>query len=163
MQATNATLGQGTLNMPTMTSIIQPTGHQHSSTTSLSSSQASPSQAVTNSTGQPGPAAHLTHSSQLHDTVIPDVNAIRANPTISQSVYHVFSPLEASSSPEATHGKTTHKKSGRFNAADTVTAVREFRWPNEGFHGIGGCKRTLYGDLTIQEWAVAQLSYIYHI
>ena len=39
----------------------------------------------------------------------------------------------------------------------------ELRWPNEGFHGIGGRKRTLYGDLTIQEWAVGQLSNIYYI
>ena len=60
-------------------------------------------------------------------------------------------------------GKVTHKKSGRFNTTDTVTAIPELRWPNEGYHGIGGLKRTLYDDLTIQEWAVWQVTNIYHI
>ena len=146
-----------------MTNITQPTGHQHLPSTSLSSSQAGPSQAVTNSKGLPGPAAHLTHNSHLYDAVIPDINAIQANPTISQSVSHILSSLEAGSRAEATQGKATHKKSGRFNATDTVTAVPELKWPNKGFHGIGGRKHTLYDGLTIQEWAVGQLFDIYHI
>ena len=62
------------------------------------------------------------------------------------------------------HKASPHtKKSGRFNATDTVTAVPELRWPNEGFHGIGGRKRTLYDDLSIQERAVGQLSNIYQL
>ena len=76
---------------------------------------------------------------------------------------HILSLLEARSRAEATQGKATHKKSGRFNVTDTVTAVPELRWPTEGFHGIGGHKHTLYDDLTVQEWAVGQLSNIYHI
>ena len=165
LQATNATLGQGLLTMPTVPDTTQPTGPQHTSATNLSSSQAGPSQTVASSTAFPGLTAHSSHNSHLHDAVIPDINAMRANPTISQSVSHILSSLEASSRAVATQGKPTHKKSGRFNATDTVTAVPDLRlrWPNEGFHGIGGRKRTLYDDLSIQEWAVRQLSNIYYI
>ena len=162
-QATSATLGQGLSSTPSGTASAHPTSHQHLSATSTGSSQAGPSQAFINSTAIHGPAVHPVHNSQLHDAVIPDVNAIRTNPTISQSVSHILSSLEATSRAEATQGKVTHKKSGRFNATDTITAVPEFRWPNEGYHGIGGSKRTLYDDLTIQEWAVGQLPNIYHI
>ena len=146
--------------MPTITQFRQP-GNQHSSSSSLSSSQAGYPQAVINTTGLSAPSAQTTPNSKSHDAIIPDVNAIRANPTISQSVSHILLPLEARA--EVTKGKATHKKSGRFNATDTITAVPELRWPNEGFHGIGGRKRTLYDDLTIQEWAEGQLSNIYYI
>ena len=162
MQSTKPTLEQGPLTVPTVTHFVQP-GHQLSSSNSLSSSQAGYSQAATNSTGVPGPATQIIQNSHLHDAVIPDVHAIRANPTISQSVSQILSSLEAGSRAEVTQGKATQKKSGRFNAADTVTILPELRWPNEGFHGIGGLKRTLYDDLTIQEWAVGQLSNVYHI
>ena len=155
-------LEQGPPTVPTMTHFIQP-GHQHSSSNSLSSSQAGYSQAVTNRTGLPGPATQTTQNSHLHNTVIPDVNAIRASPTVSQSVPHILSSLKAGSRAEATQGKATHKISGRFNATDTVIAMPELRWPNEGFHGIGGRKCTMYGNLTIQEWTVGQLSNIYYI
>ena len=158
VQATKATLGQGP---PTGTHSVQP-GHQLSSS-SLSSSQPGYPQAATNTMGPPLPGTQMTQNSHLHDAVIPDVNAIQASPTISQSVSQILSSLEAGSRVEATQGKTTQKKSGRFNATNTVTAIPELRWPNEGFHGIGGRKRTLYDDLTIQEWAVGQLYNIYHI
>ena len=223
VQATKATLEQGPPTVPIMTHSRQP-GHQHSSSNSISSSQAGYPQAVTNSTSSSVPAAQMMQNSHLHDAVIPDVKAIRANPTISlivfyvafnsqgyiatgslqvedtsayctvnhrasasnyqlsnmkrpardsnprpqrlearsltatppsppptisQSVSHILSSLEAGSRAEATQGKATHKKSGRFNTTDTITAAPELRWPNEGFHGIGGRKRTLYDDLTI--------------
>ena len=161
-QATNVTLGQAPTNIPVGTASVHSAGHQYSAATSTSS-QAGPSQTVTSNTGLLGHAVHPAHSSQLHDAVVPDVNAIRNNPTISQSVSHILSSLEATSRAEVLQGKVTHKKSGRFNTTDTVTAIPELRWPNEGYHGIGGRKRTLYDDLTIQEWAVGQLTNIYHI
>ena len=162
ISTTNATLGQGTTNIPLGTASTHATGHQYS-TVNSTSSQAGPSQAATSNTGLPGSVIHPAHSSQYHDAVIPNVNAIRNNPTISQSVSHILSSLEATSRAEAMQGKAVHKKSGRFNATDTVTAIPELRWPNEGYHGVGGRKRTLYDDLTIQEWAVGQLTNIYHI
>ena len=135
VQATKATLEQGPPTVPIVTHSRQP-GHQHSSSNSISSSQAGYPQAVTNSTSSSVPAAQMMQNSHLHDAVIPDVNAIRANPTISQSVSHILSSLEAGSRAEVTQGKATHKKSGRFNATDTITAVPELRWPNEGFMGL---------------------------
>ena len=162
-QTTSATLGQGPSSIPTGTASVHPSSHQHLLATSTGSSQAGPSQTAINSTAIPGPAVHPVHNSQLHDAVIPHVNTIRTNPTIAQSVSHILSSLEATSRAEATQGKVTHKKSGRFNATDTITAVPKFRWPNEGYHGIGGRKRTLYDDLTIPEWAVGQLSNVYYI
>ena len=107
LQATNATLGLGLLTMPIVSNSTQMTGPQPPSATSLSSSQAGPSQAVVNKTGLPGPTAHSSHNSRLHDAVILDVNAFQANPTILQSVSHILSSLEASSKAEAIQGKPT--------------------------------------------------------
>ena len=104
VQAAKATLEQGPPAMPIMTQFRQP-GHQHSAPNSLSSSQAGYPQAVANSTSLSAPAAQMTHN-----VVIPDANAIRANPTISQSVSHILSSLEAGSRTEAIQGKVTHKK-----------------------------------------------------
>ena len=106
VQATKATLEQGSPTMPTVTHSVQP-GHQLSSSNSLSSSQAGYPQVATNSIGLPGPATQITQSSHLHDTIIPDVNAIHANLTISRSVSQILSSLEAGSRAEATQGKTT--------------------------------------------------------
>ena len=77
VQATKATLGQGP---PTGTHSVQ-SGNQLSSS-SLSSSQPGYPQAATNTIGLPAPGTQMTQNSHLHDAVIPDVNAIRANPTI---------------------------------------------------------------------------------
>ena len=109
-QATGATLGQGLSNIPSGTASGHPTSQQHLSATSTGPSQAGPSQEFINSTAIPGPAVRSVHNSQLHDAIIPDVNAIRTNPTISQSVSHILSSLEATSRAEATQGKVTHKK-----------------------------------------------------
>ena len=138
-------LEQGPPTVPTMTHFIQP-GHQHSSSNSLSSSQAGYSQAVTNRTGLPGPATQTTQNSHLYNTVIPDVNAIRANPTVSQSVSHILSSLKAGSRAEAIQGKATHKISGRFNATDTVIAMPELRWPMRAFMVLvaGNCLCLFY-------------------
>ena len=132
VQATKATLEQGPPIVPTVTHFSQP-GHQLSSSNSFSSSQADYPQVATNSSGLPGPQTQITQNSHLHDAVIPDVNAIRANSTISQSVSHIFSSLESGSRAEATQGKATHKKSGRFNATDTVTTVPELRWRSQTY------------------------------
>ena len=154
--------GQGSLTGHTASHFTQPP-QQLTSSNSSNSPRVGHAQAATNITGLPGPAIQNVRNSHLHDAVIPDIHAIRANPTISQSVSQILSSLEAGPRAEATQGKASQKKSGRFNATDTITAVPELRWPNEGFHGIGGRKRTLYDDLTIQEWAVGPLSNIYYI
>ena len=76
---------------------------------------------------------------------------------------HILSTLEANTRTEATHGKVTLKKSGRFNATDTITSVPELRWPNEGFSVVSDHKGTLYDDLTVQQWAAGQLLNIYNM
>ena len=69
----------------------------------------------------------------------------------------------AHSKADALQDKNPAKKSGRYNATDTITAAPELRWPNEGYNAVGGRKRPLYDDLTMQEWTAGQLSNIYHI
>ena len=142
---TNATLGQGPTNISLGTASTHATGHQYS-TVNSASSQAGPSQAATSNTGLPGSVIHPAHSSQYHDAVIPNVNAIRNNPTISQSVSHILSSLEATSRAEAMQGKAVHKKSGRFNATDTVTAIPELRWPSAPYTTTLQFRNGLWGN-----------------
>ena len=98
------------------------------------------------------------------DGVLPSVSALRQNPTISQSVAQVMASYEAQAKQEASLGKQIPtKKSGRFNATDAITSGPELRWPNEGYQGVSGKKRTLYDELSMPEWAVGQLTNIYHI
>ena len=42
-------------------------------------------------------------------------------------------------------------------------AVPELRWPNKGYLGVNAKKRILYDDLSLPEWAVGQLSNVFHI
>ena len=102
-------------------------------------------------------------SSTPHDAVIPDLAALRSNPVLSNTVTNMMSAFETHARSEALQGKPLAKKSGRYNTTDSITSAPEFRWPNEGYHAMGGRKRVLYDDLTMQEWAVGQLSNIYHI
>ena len=95
-QATNATSDNVPPTMPVMTNTTQLTGKHHSFGTSSGFSQAGTSQSVTNNLGLPGPAAQLTHNSNLHNAVISDLNVIYANSTILQSVTHILPTLEAS-------------------------------------------------------------------
>ena len=66
--------------------------------------------------------------------VMPDINVLRQNPRFSQTVSQILSAYDSQARQDSLLEKPTHvKKSGRFNTTDTVTAVPELRWPNEGF------------------------------
>ena len=97
------------------------------------------------------------------DAVIPSLSALRQNQEISQSVNQVLASYENQAKMEATQGKGTQRKSGRFNNTDTVTLLPQFRWPNEGLASVTGKKRVLYDELSVSEWAAGQLSNIYLI
>ena len=88
------------------------------------------------------------------DAVLPGLDALRHNPTISQAVTGVLASYEDKLQAEATQGKSS-RKSGRFNTTDTVTAIPERRWANEGYHGR---RKVAFDDLTLPEWAAGQLS-----
>ena len=77
-------------------------------------------------------------------------------------VNQVLSSYENQARLEATQGKRV-KKSGRFNATDTITSSPQLRWPNEGLASVTGKKKVLYDELTVSEWAAGQLSNIYLI
>ena len=91
--------------------------------------------------------------------VLPGLDALRQNPTISQAVNGILASYEDRSQAEATEGKNS-RKSGRFNTTDTVTAIPERRWANEGYHGR---RKVAFDDLTLPEWAAGQLSKVLQI
>ena len=114
------------------------------------------------------PAA--TGSSQLtiqqfsNDGILPDLQVLRHNPHISQSVSQILSAYDAQARQDSLQGKPAQvKKSGRFNTTDTVIAAPEARWPNEGYLGVNGKKRIAYDELSLPEWAVGQLYNVFHI
>ena len=109
---------------------------------------------------QPPPSGPQ-HQNQGHssgtDDIIPGINTLRQNPSISQLVAQVLASYEAQIKQDVAQGKPSTRKSGQYNTTETVTSAPEFRWPNEGK------KRSTYDDLTLSEWAVGQLSNIYYI
>ena len=109
------------------------------------------------------PEAAPTQAQFSTDAVIPSLSALRQNHAISQSVNQVLASYESQAKMEATQGKGTQRKSGRFNNTDTVTPLPQFRWPNEGLSSVTGKKKVLYDQLSVSEWAAGQLSNIYLI
>ena len=98
------------------------------------------------------------------DGILPNINSLRQNPSISQSVAQIMSSYETQAKQEAAIGKNQHtRKSGRYNTMDTIMSAPELRWPNEGYHNTNGKKRVVYDDLSLSEWAVGQLNNIYQI
>ena len=112
-------------------------------------------------TGTAGASLHDPVGGASHrDAILPGLEALRHNPTISQAVNWVLASYEERSHAEAIQGKNTSRKSGRFNTTDTVTAIPERRWANEGYHGR---RKVAFDDLTLPEWAATQLSNILQI
>ena len=97
------------------------------------------------------------------DSIIPGVDVLRRNPTVSQAVSSVLASYDAQIQNQVLQGKQASKRSGRYNTTDTTTALPEYRWPNEGYHGSKGKKRVLYDDLSLSQWAVGQLTNVHQI
>ena len=95
------------------------------------------------------------------DGVVPTLEAIRRIPTISDTVSNLLASYE-DQVKAAIQGRQ-HRKSGRYNSTDMALTAPEFRWPNEGFHGQTGKKKTVYDDLTLPQWITGQLTNIYHM
>ena len=97
------------------------------------------------------------------DSIIPGVDVLRWNATVSQAVSSVLASYDAQIQSQVLQGKQASKRSGRYNTTDTTTALPEYRWPNEGYHGSKGKKRVLYDDLSLPQWAVGQLTNVHQI
>ena len=95
------------------------------------------------------------------DGVIPRLDTIRRMPTISETVTQLIGSYEEQAR-SAIQGKHT-RKSGRYNSVDFVQTPHETRWPNEGYHPPAGKKRVIYGELTMPQWVLGQLSNIFHM
>ena len=112
----------------------------------------------------PQPQGFSDHGSDRRDAVIPNLQVLRGNPGISESVNNLLASYEGRIHSQLAQGKqNTTKRSGRYNAHDSVIAPPHLRWPNEGYHASDGKKRVLYDDLSLPQWIAGQLSNIYAI
>ena len=117
------------------------------------------------SNSQGSQAAHMkAHmNSHLHqdrrDAVIPSLQALRSNPTVSEAVTNLLATYEARAHSDITQGK--QKRSGRYNTHDMITVQPHLRWPNEGFHDSNGKKRLTYDELSLPQWVAGQLTNIH--
>ena len=98
-----------------------------------------------------------------NDAITPNIDVLRRIPSVSEAVNRVLATYDGQLQSDLTQGKSSTKKSGRFNTVDIVTAPSHLRWPNEGFQGVQGRKRLAYDDLTLPQWVSGQLSNIYNI
>ena len=96
------------------------------------------------------------------DAVLPSLEVMRRLPNVSQAVSGVLASYDQQNRQDSMQGKP-HRRSGRYNNYDTVSAPPEVRWPNEGFHGSNGKKRLLYDDLSMPQWVAGQLTNILHM
>ena len=99
-----------------------------------------------------------------HDSVVPSLESLRQNSTLSQAVSRIMATYDGHAKMEAFQGKaSTVRRSGRYNTTDLIQAPPETRWANEGFHSGQGKKRVVYDDLSLTQWAVGQLSNVYQM
>ena len=96
------------------------------------------------------------------DTVLPTMDNLRYIPSVAEAVNDVLTSYEARAKADSLQGKAV-KKSGRYNAVDTVNTPAHLCWPNEGFQGNVGKKRALYDELTMPQWVAGQLTNIHNI
>ena len=96
-------------------------------------------------------------------SILPGIDVLRRNPTVSQAVSSMLASYDAQIQNQVLQGKQASKCSGRYNTTDTTTALPKYRWPNEGYHGSKGKKRVIYDDLSLPQWAVGQLTNIHQI
>ena len=107
--------------------------------------------------------AQQTHTVDRREAVVPNLHMLRTNQGISEAVNNLLTSYEERAYSDLSQGKPHIKKSGRYNLHDTVTALPQLRWPNEGFHASNGKKRVTYDDLSLPQWVSGQLSNIYAI
>ena len=82
---------------------------------------------------------------------------------MSQAVSSMLASYDAQIQSQVLQGKQASKRSGQYNTTDTTTALPEYRWPNEGYHGSKGKKHVIYDDLSLPQWAVGELTNIHQI
>ena len=111
------------------------------------------------------PDSMMTGEQNLHhDSVVPSLELLRQNSTLSQVVSWIMATYDGHARMEALQGKvSTVRRSGSYNITDLIQAPPETRWANEGFHGGQGKKRVMYDDLSLTQWAVWQLSNVYEM
>ena len=93
------------------------------------------------------------------DAVIPSLQALRTNPTVSDAVTNLLESYEGRAHSDITQGK--QKRSGRYNTHDMITVQPHLRWLNEGFHDSNGKKCLTYDELSLPQWVVGQLTNIH--
>ena len=100
--------------------------------------------------------------SDRRDTVIPNLQTLRSNATMSDAVNNLLASYEGRIHADIQQGKQQSTKlSGRYNTHDTISAQPHLRWPNEGFHASNGKKRLTYDELSLPQWVAGQLTNIH--
>ena len=109
----------------------------------------------------PQPQWQTDYICERRDAVMPSLQVLRRNPGTLKSVNSLLALHDFPF--QVTQGnQNLAKRSGRYNAHDSVTAARQLCWPNEGYHASNG-KGVLYDDLSLPQWTAGQLSNIYAI
>ena len=92
-----------------------------------------------------------------------NIDTLRQHPIICKAVSQLLTTHETQAKVKASQGKTSNKRSGRYNTTDTCHTSPEKRWANEGYFGSQRKKRQACDDLTLTQRVVGQLSNVYQI
>ena len=83
------------------------------------------------------------------DTILPCLNTLRQNQTVSQAVAVLVASYEYQARMDSTQGRQhLVKRSGHHNTSDIIRAPLHLRWRYEGFHTSNGRKSITYDDHT---------------
>ena len=76
----------------------------------------------------PRPQAQTTYPTDRRDAVVPNLQTLRNNPTLSEAVNNLLASYEGRMHSELSQGKPQTKKSGRYNLHDTVSSAPHLRF-----------------------------------
>ena len=110
--------------------------------------------------GNPPSSHHWQPKSVNQDNIIPGIDALRDNLTVSEAVAKVLASYDTQARTHVLQGKqptlsTTSRHSRHYNLTNMCNVSPQYRWPNGGYQVSAGKKRIAYDDLTSVGWGTA--------
>ena len=105
------------------------------------------------------PNSHLVQPTSHSVDANPSLQTLRQHQPSEEAANYSWRQLEGQLQQQM-DGKILNNTSGRFNVKRIVTALPQYRWPNEGVPADTKRRKVAYDDLSISQWVAGQASNI---